>query len=92
MKEFLSEIAVRIDDGDTVPVVNVLDDEIAQQGGFSRSRLTDDVGVMPGVHLMDAQRDFAAPSESMSNDDGWVVCAHGARASPDSEATRRPAS
>ena len=85
-------VAVRIDDCDTVAVVHVLDDQIAQQGGFSRTRLADDAGMMAGVLRLDAQRHLAPPGESMSDNDRWVVSAHAARASPDSEATRCPAS
>ncbi len=71
-QQVLGKIAVGINDGDAVAPVDVLDDEVAKQGRLSRTRLSDDVEVMPGILWMDAEWNLTAPCEAMT-DDEWVV-------------------
>lgn len=61
VKEFCSQVAVRIDDTDTPAGLNVLDDEVSQQRGFPSSCLPDDVAVMSPVGSTKPERLDASP-------------------------------
>lgn len=71
VQKLFGQIAMRINDGHAMPPVDVLDEEVAQQSGFPRSRDSDDVAVMPGILRMDAKGDFATPREAVADHDGF---------------------
>jgi hypothetical protein len=68
VQQVFRKVAMGIDDGHAVASMNVLDDEVSQQRGFSRSRLSDDVGVVPSVLQMQTKRNLTAPSKAMTDE------------------------
>ena len=50
VQQFLGQVAVRVNHPDAMPQRDVLQDQVSQQGGFSRAGFTDDVEVLPFVH------------------------------------------
>jgi hypothetical protein len=61
-----------IDDGDAVTVLDMLEDQIAQQGSFSRTGLPDDVSVKTRILRLDDEGNFAAPNGAVTNDEGGI--------------------
>jgi len=72
MQEFLREVAMGINDGNTVALLDVPEAEILQQSGFSRTGLPDDVGVKTRIPGMDDEGDLPAPGGAMANDEGVI--------------------
>jgi hypothetical protein len=72
MQEFLREVAMGVDNGDAVALLDVLEDEIPQQSGFSRTRLPNDVGVKTRILGMNDEGDLPAPNGAMANNE-WVI-------------------
>ena len=72
-----------IDDTDTVTVVQMLEDQIAHQRCLSRTRLSDDVAVIPGLFGLNAEGRVGLEIGSRAELYEWVV--HGSKVSPDSE-------
>ena len=61
IENVICQIAVRINDGDPVPGFNVLQNQIAEQGGFSRSTFADGVKVMTAVVVRKSKGQFLPP-------------------------------
>ena len=61
-----------INDSNAMATVDVLDDEIAQQSRFSRTRFSNDVTVMPGILWMDTDGGLATPDKAVADDNGFV--------------------
>lgn len=72
MQQLLRKIAMGIDDGDAVALLDVLENEILQQSGFSRTRLPNDVGVKTRILGLDDEGNFAAPGGAVTNDEGGI--------------------
>src|SRR5882724_13165228 len=49
VKDVQGQIAVRVNDADTPPGLDVLKNEIAEQGGFSRACLSDDIDMLAAL-------------------------------------------
>ena len=49
IKHFLGEFAVRIDNADSVPVLNILNDHIFKKGCFSHACFPDDIDMLAPV-------------------------------------------
>jgi hypothetical protein len=79
-KKVFSQIAVRIDEADSMALLNELEDEIAKERCFSRTRLPDDVGVIAGISQLETERHLAAPRLPHS-DVKVIIHAHAAQAS-----------
>jgi len=61
VEQLLGEIAVRIDQPDTVPGGKMLHDEITQQRRFSRTRFADEVEMLTAIRQRKTASAFAAP-------------------------------
>jgi hypothetical protein len=72
MQEFLREVAMGINDGNTVALLDVPEAEILQQSGFSRTGLPDDVGVKTRILGLDDEGNFAAPCGAVTDDEGGI--------------------
>jgi len=73
VEEFVGEIAMGIEQGEPVSGAEMLQDGIAQEGGFSRAGFADEVRVVAGILGMDAERCFRAPLGARADvDEGWV--------------------
>jgi hypothetical protein len=80
VEDLLGQVAVGINQPDAVPKGNVLNDQVAQKRRFPRTRLADDVHVLPGVCAGDANRLGVAPAVSCCKSDRRFSI-HGARTS-----------
>lgn len=88
-QQFFGKVAMRIEQGEAVTLIKVLDDHVPQKRGFSRTRLTDDVGMLAGILGLDSKSVVAAaPAGALADVNGGIV--HDARASFDSENDRLP--
>ena len=76
VEQFLGEVAVRVEEGQSVPQMQVLQNHVPQQRCFPRTRFADDVGVMSGVFTLDAEGDLLSPALALADVNGAV--AHGA--------------
>jgi hypothetical protein len=81
VQQFLGQIAVRVYDPNAVPERDVLQDQVSQQGGFSRAGLADDVEVLPFVHGGNAKGLGIAPAGLLTDDDVRGLVVHGAKTS-----------
>ena len=63
---------MRINNCDAVSLLDVLEDEIAQQSGFSRTRLPNNVSVKTRILRMDDEGNLPAPDGAMANNE-WVI-------------------
>ena len=72
MQEFLREVTMGIDNGNPVALLDVLEDEVPQQSGFSRTRFPNDVSVKTRILRMDDEGDFPAPNGAVTNDEGVI--------------------
>ena len=72
IQQVFGEIPVGIDHRHSVPSMDVLDDEVPQQVCFSRTRLPDDVAMMPGIHGVDTEGNFTAPNGAFTKNK-WIV-------------------
>src|ERR1039458_3247208 len=81
VQQFLGQIAVRVYDPNAVPERDVLQDQVSQQGGFSRAGLADDVEVLPFVHGGNAKGLGIAPAGLLADDDVRGLVVHGAKTS-----------
>ena len=72
MQQLLRKIAMGINDGNAMTQSDVLQDQVAQQGGFSRTRLSDDVSVKTRILRLDDEGDFAAPHGAVTNNEGGI--------------------
>jgi hypothetical protein len=72
MQAFPREVAMGINNRDAVALLDVVEDKIPQQSGFSRTRLPNDAGVKTRILGMDDERDLPAPNGAMANDE-WVI-------------------
>jgi hypothetical protein len=88
-EEFLREIAMRINECDAAALLDVLGDQVLEQSRFSRTRLSNDVGMKTRILRVQEEWDFSAPCGARSEMDGMLK-SHDARASPDSSATNPP--
>lgn len=78
VKEFLSQVAVRIDQADAVPCGNVLNDQVAQKCRLAHAGFTDDVHVVPAIFGVHAKkRGVTAPQVTLADVNGLV---HGTKA------------
>ena len=60
-KQILRQIAVRVDEADTVALLDELKDEIAQERRLPGTCFSDDVGVVAGISQIETKRHLAAP-------------------------------
>ena len=60
-KQILRQIAMRINEADTVALLDELKDEIAQERRFPGTCLSDDVGVIACISQIETKRHLAAP-------------------------------
>ncbi len=63
---------MRIDECDTAALVDVLGDQVLERSRFSRTRLSNDVGMKARILGMQEEWDFAAPRGARSEMDGIV--------------------
>jgi hypothetical protein len=64
VEQFFGKVAVRVNEPDAVAGGDVLHDEIAQQGRFSRTGLADEIEVMALVGSRNSEGDFVPPSRA----------------------------
>jgi len=55
------EIAARVDQGETVPALQVLERHVLQESRFYRARLTDDVDMQKAIFVFDPEDALVAP-------------------------------
>ena len=72
VQQFLGQVAVRVNDPDAMPQRDVLQNQVSQQGGFSRAGLADDVEVLPFIHGGNAKGLGIAPAGLLADDDVGV--------------------
>ena len=72
IQQVFGEIPVGIDHRHSVPSMDVLDDEVPQQGCLSRTRLPDNVAMMPGINRKDAEGNFTAPDGALTKNERIV--------------------
>ena len=89
-QQALDEISMRIDHSDSVSLGNVLEDEIAKQGSFSRTRFSDNVAVVSRIGRRKAESDVSGRVVVLRDGDSWFV--HGTGVSPESAGGRVPLS
>jgi hypothetical protein len=80
VQEFFRQVTVRINDAYSMAHGDVLDDEIAEQCGLTRARLTDDVDVLSLVFSGYAKGQRASPHFAFPYDDVRFVV-HGCKTS-----------
>ena len=61
VQQFLGQVAVRVNQADTVPERDVLDNHVPQQGCLSRTRFTDDVNVLPQIRQGNPEGNLLSP-------------------------------
>src|SRR5438067_1571393 len=61
IEKIVGEIAVRVDDPDTVTAVDVLEDEIAQERGLPGPGFADAVDVLPSIGTTKTEEFFSTP-------------------------------
>lgn len=88
LQQFLGQIAVRVDESNTVAGGDVLHDEVAEQGRFANAGLADDVNVLAAVGSRNAKEPALAPHFTFPDDDSVVV--HGSKASRHSSHAESP--
>jgi hypothetical protein len=72
VQQLLRKIAMGINDGDAVTELDMLENQVAQQGCFSRARFTDDVGVKTRILRLDDEGDFTTPCGAVANGEGGI--------------------
>src|SRR5437762_4643975 len=82
LKYLFSEVAVWVDESNSVPSGNVLNQDVPEECGFSRARLADDVKVVALVFRQNAERGHRSPGLAFSK--MYESVAHGFGASFDS--------
>ena len=81
VQKFFGQVAVRVNDTNTVAQRDVLQNQIPQQGGFSSAGFADDIEVLPFVHGGNAKGLGFAPAGLLANNDVGVLMIHGAKTS-----------
>ena len=73
VQEFLCQIRMWINESNPMPKGNVLQNQIAQQGGFPGARLPNDVDVLSLVNLGYAKELGITPALTLADCDGVIV-------------------
>jgi hypothetical protein len=73
VQQFFGQIAMGVNDPDSMPKRYVLDDQIAQKGGFAGASFSDDVDMLALVTGGYAKRPWVAPAFALADDDVWLV-------------------
>lgn len=60
-KQILRQITMRVDESDTVPLLDELKDEVAQKRRLPGTCFSDDVGVVACISQIETERHLAAP-------------------------------
>jgi len=79
VKDVQGQIAVRVNDADTPPGLDVLKNEIAEQGGFSRACLSDDIDMLAALGDIKTERGLAAPFMPVTHKYVFVSIFHPSR-------------
>ena len=75
-QDFFHRIAVRIDKRHAVSVLDILNDHILDQSGFTHAGFSNDVHVPAPVVLADAKRRFAVAKIGFGEQDDIVILVH----------------
>jgi phage-related tail fiber protein len=73
VQEFLSQITVRVDHANAMSIRNVLDNQIAQKRGLSRTSFTDDVNMLALILGRNAKRPEITPALALADDNEWFI-------------------
>jgi len=73
IQQFLGQIAVRVNQSNTMPKFDVLQNQIAQQSSLTRTGLSDDVDVLALVNGRYAKRLRFSPAFAVSDQNVWFV-------------------
>jgi len=80
VQQFFGQIAVGINDTDSMSERDVLNDEIPQESRLAGPSFSDDVNVLTLINGRYAKRPRVAPNFALSDDDVWFVI-HGSKTS-----------
>jgi hypothetical protein len=80
VQQFLRQVAMRVDNPDSMSTSDVLNDQVPQERRLAGTSFSDDVNVLALVGGRYAKRPRVAPSFSLSDYDIWFVI-HGAKTS-----------
>jgi hypothetical protein len=69
VQQFFGQVAVRVNDANSVSEHDVLHDQIPHQSGFSSPGFADDIDMLALVHGGNAKRLRLAPAGSFANGD-----------------------
>ena len=61
VQDISGQISVRVDEAHAIPVVDVRDDHVLDEGGFARAGLADGIHVSPAILLLDAEDGSSVP-------------------------------
>lgn len=81
VEQFLRQISMRINEADSMPLLDELEDEVAQERRLPGTRFSDDVDVVAGIAQLKTERRFTAAPRLPHADVKVIVHAHAAQAS-----------
>src|SRR5665213_402989 len=70
---------MRVNDANTMPKDNMLQDQVAKQGGLAGAGFTDDINMLTLINRGNAKGLGITPAETLADCNGLVI--HGARTS-----------
>ena len=73
VENVICQVAVRINDGNAMPGLDVLEDQIAEQGGFARPAFPDGVKMVPAVTVRKREGQLLPPMFALAYDNVLVA-------------------
>src|SRR4051794_24361401 len=73
VQQFFGQIAMRINNANSMAESNVLNDEIAEEGRLAGTSFSDDINMLPLINGRYAKRLWITPPFTLSDDNVWFV-------------------